>query len=44
MNMNCCDEETIEVLYHQTINVNKNKVHFDKFIESAVVAGTPDFL
>ena len=29
---------------HQTINVNKNKVHFNKFIESAVVAGTPDFL
>ena len=29
---------------HTTINVNKNKVHFNKFIESAVVAGTPDFL
>lgn len=29
---------------HPTINVKKNKVHFDKFTESAVVAGTPDFL
>ena len=29
---------------HPTIDVKKNKVHFDKFMETAVVAGTPDFL